>query len=151
MNESARNRWLSDVVRRAGARVLSTVGNMMQEPGWPDRYWSHPLLDCWVEGKTADAPLGGKQRAVCDDLLARGTPVVVARYWPELLTLEIPTYGKVCAYAYSALSQRGGGLQLLREAAEQLEVAFNDSTFRHRRPGWTRKTGAHGGARRDEP
>lgn len=112
--ESEFNRWATAVVRKCNTEVLNVVaGAPGQDPGWPDRYFAHPVWSGWVEGKKDDGGLRESQRRVFPRLTRCGVQLVVLRYLSTSDALQVESWtGEVLSRAISVRELRAmdGGL-----------------------------------------
>lgn len=90
MNESEMTRWLSGLLKGAGALVFKVHGHAMQAAGWPDVQVYHPGWTGHLELKVEDNKLTELQAHVMRELLRRGTAAATLRYRLDVLYLEAP-------------------------------------------------------------
>ena len=83
MTESAESRKLSEALRECGAECISIVASMMQQAGLPDRLVVslNPRWIGFIEAKRGSGDVTLKQAIVHERFVARGCPVMIARYW----------------------------------------------------------------------
>jgi len=90
MSETKFTKWFCECLELYNTMTFAIVGSMMQEAGWPDRYFAHRNFgDCWIEFKKDDEPLRKLQDKIIRDLNAHSTKAFVGRFISDKLAFQL--------------------------------------------------------------
>lgn len=81
LTESEQTRKLCKALTDRGVKCFAIVASERQEPGWPDRFFSCPWFQVWIEFKAVRGSISIKQRIIIRRLRAdRKNSAIVVRY-----------------------------------------------------------------------
>lgn len=80
MKEREFTKKVTDELQDSGCFVFKTHGGLMQKVGMPDLYFTHKLVQGWIELKVGNAKLKPIQRIRIEQMKAKGAKCIVLRW-----------------------------------------------------------------------